>query len=65
MTTAAHVHHPGVPERLLDHCAILDLNDLRPTAGERLERVIGRDLARLLRVALLGEYRSGWRSLGD
>ena len=65
MATAAQSHGQRVAERLLDHCAVIDLDDLRPTAGERLEQVIGHDLARLLRVALLGEYRSNWRSLAD
>ena len=62
MATAAHPSVEDVASRLLDHCAVLDLNDLRPSPGERLEELLGNELARLLRGALLGDYRSGWRS---
>jgi hypothetical protein len=39
-------------ELLLDHCEALDTEHRRPTARERLERVVGDSLARLLIGAL-------------
>ena len=39
-------------ELLLDHCEALDTEHGRPTARERLERIVGDSLARLLIGAL-------------
>jgi hypothetical protein len=39
-------------ELLLDHCEALDTEHRRPTARERLERIVGDSLARLLIGAL-------------
>ena len=39
-------------ELLLDHCEALDTEHHRPTARERLERLVGDSLARLLIGAL-------------
>jgi hypothetical protein len=39
-------------ELLLDHCEALDTEHRRPTARERLERLVGDSLARLLIGAL-------------
>ena len=39
-------------ELLLDHCEALDTEHRRPTARERLERIVGDALARLLIGAL-------------
>jgi hypothetical protein len=39
-------------ELLLDHCEALDTERRRPTARERLERIVGDSLARLLIGAL-------------
>jgi hypothetical protein len=39
-------------ELLLDHCEALDTEHWRPTARERLERIVGDSLARLLIGAL-------------
>jgi hypothetical protein len=43
---------------LLAHCAGLDIEDRLP-AAERLQQLIGRDLTRLLLVALAGDHRMG------
>ncbi len=42
---------PGPSDLLLGHCQVLD-SDLRPTALDRLEAMIGRDLTRRLVTAL-------------
>jgi hypothetical protein len=43
---------------LLEHCAALDLDERRPTARWRLERVLGSELAHLLVRALTREART-------
>lgn len=52
---------PQIPGRgaelLLEHCAALDAEPPRPTAHERLERLVGGYLARLLVGALTGSRR--------
>ena len=45
-------------ELLLDHCEALDTEHCRPTARERLERIVGDSLARLLIGALSNRPRS-------
>jgi hypothetical protein len=52
---AAVVSHlkPAASELLLEHCHALDLDSRgRPTAADRLEALIGKDLARRLVRAL-------------
>lgn len=44
-------------ELLLDHCEALDTEYRRPTARERLERLVGDSLARLLIGALSSRAR--------
>ena len=55
-TTAMTVAEPQIrgrgAELLLDHCEALDTEHRRPTARERLERIVGDSLARLLIGAL-------------
>jgi hypothetical protein len=41
---------------LLEHCAALDVDDRRPSARSRLERVLGCDLTRLLVGALTRDH---------
>jgi hypothetical protein len=52
---AADRHHPARgSELLIEHCAALDAEHPRPNARERLERIVGGYLARLLVGALSG-----------
>ena len=55
-TTGMTVAEPQIrgrgAELLLDHCEALDTEHRRPTARERLERIVGDSLARLLIGAL-------------
>ena len=57
---AAEPHTPKGSLLLMEHCAALDEEHCRPTARERLERIVGGPLARLL-VGALGRHprRSG------
>jgi len=56
MNAAPHDGGRGA-DRLLEHCAAFGrLVEPRPSAAERLEAVLGGDLARLLRDALAGEH---------
>lgn len=61
---SAAVHHRMVSPRghglLIAHCAALDSADRLP-ASDRLERLIGPDLTRLLLIALAGDHRMGSR----
>ena len=41
---------------LLEHCAALDVDERRPSARSRLERVLGGKLAGLLVGALAGDH---------
>jgi hypothetical protein len=43
-------------ELLLDHCEALDTEHRRPTGRERLERIVGDSLARLL-IGALSSHR--------
>ena len=52
MTAAAPQIRGRGAELLLDHCEALDTEHRRPTARERLERIVGDSLARLLIGAL-------------
>jgi hypothetical protein len=56
---AAPPHPDGMAvSRLLDHCARLaGLTEARPVARERLESVLGGELARRLVGALAGDHR--------
>jgi hypothetical protein len=54
---------PRGSERLLEHCIALDAGDPRPTADERLERLLGGTLARFLVGALTGFRRAKRSSL--
>jgi hypothetical protein len=47
---------------LIAHCTALDDQDRLP-ATDRLQRLIGADLTRLLLVALVGDHRMGSRDL--
>ena len=61
MTAAVHNGARGRGEGLLiSHCAVLDTEERLP-AADRLERLIGPDLRRLLVVALAGDHRAGSR----
>lgn len=52
---AAEPHDVGRGSSLLmEHCAALDIEHCRPSARERLERIVGAHLARLLVGALGG-----------
>jgi hypothetical protein len=63
MSAAAHSHSfPPRFERLIGHCAALDVEDRLP-AADRLQRLIGADLTRLLLVALAGDHRMNSRRL--
>jgi hypothetical protein len=56
-------HNPVVsrgPGLLIAYCAALDSDDHLP-ATDRLQRLIGPDLTRLLLVALAGDHRMGSR----
>jgi len=47
---------------LMEHCAALEIEHCRPTARERLERIVGGPLARLLVGALSrrpGRFEAG------
>jgi hypothetical protein len=61
MSAAAHSRivsrGPGL---LVAHCSALDYEH-RPPATDRLHRLIGPDLTRLLLVALAGDHRMGSR----
>ncbi len=49
---AAAVNHPkpAASELLLEHCHALDMDSRRPTAADRLEALVGKELAlRLVR----------------
>jgi hypothetical protein len=54
---------PRGSELLLEHCIALDAGDPRPTAHERLERLVGGTLARFLVGALTGSPRARRPSL--
>ena len=62
MSAAAHhrVHSRG-PVLLMAHCSALDYERHLP-ATDRLHRLIGPDLTRLLLVALAGDHRMDFRS---
>jgi hypothetical protein len=52
--------------RLLDHCAgATDLTDAQPRARDRLEAVVGGELAHRLLGALAGDHRVPARLFGD
>jgi hypothetical protein len=51
--------------RLLDHCARLSVLDARPRARERLDAVLGGELAQRLVGALAGDHRIPARSFVD
>ena len=52
------------PALLLEHCAAFErLDEVRPSARERLRHVIGNELAGLLLRALAGDQRRGARRL--
>jgi hypothetical protein len=61
MSAAAHsrIVSRG-PSLLIAHCAAIDYEDRLP-AADRLERLIGPDLTRLLLVALAGDHRMASR----
>ena len=62
---AAEPQSPGRgAELLMEHCAALDAEPRSPTAGERLERIVGGYLARLL-VGALSASRRGRRTDWD
>ena len=46
------------------HCAALDGAEERPSIGDRLQRLLGPELARLLIAALAGDHRTWSRRLG-
>jgi hypothetical protein len=50
-------------ELLLDHCEALDTEHRRPTARERLERIVGDSLARLL-IGALSSHRPRSNDVG-
>ena len=50
------------PGLLIAHCVVLDEQDRLP-ANDRLQRLIGADLTRLLLVALVGDHRMGSHDL--
>ena len=57
MSAAAHHRpHSRGPGLLIAHCAALDGEERLP-ATDRLHRLIGADLTRLLLVALAGDHR--------
>ena len=45
---------PAASELLLEHCHALDMDSRSPTAADRLEALVGKDLARRLVRALTG-----------
>jgi hypothetical protein len=51
---------PRGPDLLIAHCAALGSHDRLP-ATDRLQRLIGPDLTRLLLVALAGDHRMSAR----
>lgn len=55
---AAEPRGPRGSDLLLEHCEALDTENRRPTASERLERIVGGYLARLLVGALSGPRRA-------
>jgi hypothetical protein len=63
MSAAAHNRVvPRGPALLIAYCASLDADDRLP-ATDRLQRLIGPDLTRLLLVALAGDHRMRSRRL--
>jgi hypothetical protein len=61
MSAAAHSRMASRgPDLLIAHCAALRSDD-RLQATDRLHRLIGPDLTRLLLVALAGDHRMGSR----
>jgi hypothetical protein len=63
MGAAVYSHSfPHGSGRLIAHCAALDIEDRLP-AADRLQRLIGADLTRLLLVALAGDHRMDSRRL--
>jgi hypothetical protein len=61
MSAAAHSRIvPRGPDLLIARCAALGSDDRLP-ATDRLQRLIGPDLTRLLLVALAGDHRMGSR----
>jgi hypothetical protein len=63
MSAAPHSRsHSRGPDLLIWHCAVLD-REARLPATDRLQRLIGADLTRLLLVALTGDHRDGSRRL--
>jgi hypothetical protein len=62
MSAAVHNRVSRGPGLLIAHCAVLDDQDRLP-ATDRLQRLIGADLTRLLLVALVGDHRMGSRDL--
>ncbi len=56
--------HNGIvsrgPDLLIAHCAALDCKHRLP-AADRLQRLIGADLTRLLLIALAGDHRMSSR----
>ena len=62
---SAVVHNRAVsrgPGLLIAHCVVLDEQDRLPV-NDRLQRLIGADLTRLLLVALVGDHRMGSHDL--
>jgi hypothetical protein len=56
----------GAISRLLDHCVRLSsLSQAPPRGRERLEAVVGGELAQRLVSALAGDHRIPARSFGD
>lgn len=67
MNVAAESHSPDRGALLLlEHCAALERFDAaRPQAFERLEEILGGELARRLVIALAGDHRMrSWDLLG-
>jgi len=63
MSPAAHSRFVSRgPGLLIAHCAALDCAERLP-ATDRLQRLIGADLTRLLLVALAGDHRMSSRRL--
>jgi hypothetical protein len=52
--------HSRGPDLLIWHCSAFDREDRLP-ATDRLQRLIGADLTRLLLVALTGDHRDSRR----
>jgi hypothetical protein len=63
MSAAAHSRTVSRgPSLLIAHCTTIDSEDRLP-AADRLERLIGPDLTRLLLVALAGDHRMASRGV--